>query len=112
MNDFLALATAAPVATFIFIITIITSLVAFWSDDVYAGFILHPYSVSRNSRVYTLITSGLIHNDWMHLFFNMLSYYYFAFALEAGFGDVPGIGHWQFAMLYIFSLILSDLPTV
>jgi membrane associated rhomboid family serine protease len=112
MNDFLALATAAPVATFIFIITIITSLVAFWSDDVYAGFVLHPYSVSRNNRVYTLITSGLIHNDWMHLFFNMLSYYYFAFALEAGFGDIPGIGHWQFAMLYIFSLILSDLPTV
>ncbi|MGZ3874123.1 MAG: rhomboid family intramembrane serine protease [Mucilaginibacter sp.] len=48
----------------------------------------------------------LIHNDWMHLFFNMMSYYFFAFMLEAE------LGHWQFGLLYFASLILSDLPTV
>ena len=42
----------------------------------------------------------------MHLFFNMLSYYFFAFRLETL------LGHWQFALLYIVSLILSDLPSV
>jgi len=68
--------------------------------------ILHPYSVSRGQRVYTVITSGLIHNDFMHLFFNLFSYYFFAFQLE------PVLGHWQFGLLYVASLILSDLPTV
>jgi len=97
---------AAPVASFIFVITIITSLMAFSNDNLYANMILHPYSVYRGKRVYTVVTSGLIHNDWMHLFFNMLSYYFFAFQLE------PVLGHWQFGLLYTASLILSDIPTV
>ena len=97
---------SAPVASFIFAITIATSLWAFYNDTLYGNLILHPYSVSRGQRVYTVITSGMIHNDWMHLFFNMLSYYFFAFQLE------PVLGHWQFGLLYVLSLILSDLPTV
>jgi membrane associated rhomboid family serine protease len=96
----------APVASFIFGITILTSLLAFYNDNLYANMILHPYGVSRGQRIYTVITSGMIHNDWMHLFFNMLSYSFFAFYLE------PIIGHWQFGFLYVVSLILSDLPTV
>jgi membrane associated rhomboid family serine protease len=96
----------APVASFVFAITILSSLWAFSNDTLYSNMLLHPYGVSRGYRVYTIITSGLIHNDWMHLFFNMLSYYFFAFQLE------PLIGHWQFALLYTLSLILSDLPTV
>ena len=67
---------------------------------------LHPYSVYRKKNVFALITSGFIHKDWMHLFFNMLSYYFFAFQLEAY------IGHWQFAVLYMASLVISDLPSV
>jgi membrane associated rhomboid family serine protease len=97
---------AAPVASFIFVITIITSLMAFSNENLYANMILHPYSVYRGQRIYTVVTSGLIHNDWMHLFFNMLSYYFFAFQLE------PVLGHWQFGVLYSVSLILSDIPTV
>jgi membrane associated rhomboid family serine protease len=96
----------APVASLIFAITILTSVLAFSNDNLYANMILHPYSVWRGKRIYTVITSGLIHNDWMHLFFNMLSYYFFAFRLEAL------LGHWQFGLLYTISLILSDLPTV
>jgi len=97
---------AAPVASFIFAITIASSLWAFSNENLYANMILQPFSVYRRQRVYTVITSGMIHNDWIHLFFNMLSYYFFAFQLE------PMLGHWQFGFLYVASLILSDLPTV
>lgn len=93
-------------ASAIFAITILTSIMAFSNENLYANMILHPYSVYRRQRVYTVITSGLIHNDWMHLIFNMLSYYFFAFRLETL------IGHWEFGLLYLVSLILSDLPTV
>jgi membrane associated rhomboid family serine protease len=79
---------------------------AFNSETLLSNLILHPYSVYRKKNVYTVITSGLIHNDWMHLIFNMFSYYFFAFNLE------KAMGHWQFALLYIASLILSDLPTI
>ncbi|MDN3550667.1 rhomboid family intramembrane serine protease [Mucilaginibacter aquaedulcis] len=96
----------APVASIIFVITIITSLIAFSNQELFGKMMLHPYSVSRGRYVYTVITSGFIHRDWMHLFFNMLSYYFFAFQLE------PLLGHWQFGVLYMVSLVLSDMPSV
>ncbi|MDP9048862.1 MAG: rhomboid family intramembrane serine protease, partial [Bacteroidota bacterium] len=55
---------AAPVASVIFAITIMTSIWAFSNENAYANMILNPYSVYRRQRVYTVITSGLIHNDW------------------------------------------------
>ena len=96
----------APVACFIFAFTILTSIWAFYSDNIYAQLILHPFSVYRRQRVYTVVSSGFIHADIMHLLFNMLSFSFFAFGLE------PILGHWQFGVLYFVSLILSDLPTV
>jgi membrane associated rhomboid family serine protease len=96
----------SPVASAIFVITILTSLMAFSNGDLLGKLILHPYTVYRKKDIYTVFTSGLIHNDWMHLIFNMFSYYFFAFNLERL------IGHWQFAFLYIASLALSDLTTI
>jgi len=96
----------APVASVIFALTIITTLITFSNEDLYGKMMLHPYSVSKGKYLYTLITSGLIHKDWMHLFFNMFSFYYFAFPLEGI------IGHWQFGVLYFVSMILSDIPSV
>ena len=98
--------TEAPVACIIFAVTIAISLFAFYNDDLYTRFILQPYSVSKGKYLYTLITSGFIHADWMHLLFNMMTFYFFAFQLEIT------IGHWQFGLLYGLSLILSDIPTV
>lgn len=95
-----------PVASLIFIFTIITSIYALNDPNLFGKFMLHPYSVSRRHKVYTLITSGLIHADWMHLFFNMMTFYFFAFQLEAM------IGSWQFATVYFLGLILSDIPSV
>jgi len=98
--------TAAPVACIIFAVTIAISLFSFYNDDLYTRFILQPYRVSKGKYLYTLITSGFIHADWMHLLFNMMTFYFFAFQLEIT------IGHWQFGLLYGLSLILSDIPTV
>ena len=102
----------APVATCIFLITIATSLFAFSNENIYGKFMLHPYSVSRGSRIYTIITSGLIHRDWMHLLMNMLSYYFFAFPLERTFVAASHWGHIQFGLLYIVGLILSDASSI
>jgi len=103
MQEYLAV---APVASVIFAITIILSLLAFYNETLYNRFMLTPCNVYHGRSIYTVITSGFIHKDWMHLFFNMFSYYFFAFRLEYY------LGHWQFGLLYMGSLILSDLPTV
>lgn len=96
---------ATPVASIIFIFTLVTSIYAFNNNEIFGKFMLHPYSISKGKNLYTFITSGLIHADWMHLFFNMFTFFFFAFQLERM------IGHWQFGLLYLISLILSDIPT-
>ncbi|WP_342646179.1 rhomboid family intramembrane serine protease [Mucilaginibacter sp. CSA2-8R] len=103
MEQYLVL---APVASALFALNIILSLMAFYNEKMYGEFMLHPYSVARGQKLWTVITSGFIHRDWSHLLFNMLSFYFFAFQLEAI------LGHWQFALLYMASLVLSDLPSV
>ncbi|RYY35377.1 MAG: rhomboid family intramembrane serine protease [Sphingobacteriaceae bacterium] len=103
MNE---LIQTSPVASIILFFTVITSLYAFSNESALNNMILHPYSISRKQKIYTLITSGFIHNDWMHLFFNVFTFYSFAFYLESI------IGHWQFLVLYMVTLVLSDLPTV
>jgi membrane associated rhomboid family serine protease len=103
MQEYLAV---APVASVIFVITILVTLLAFSNEKLYGKLMLHPYSVYRGEKAYTIVTSGFIHKDWTHVFFNMLSYYFFAFKLEAY------LGHWQFGLLYLASLVLSDLPSI
>jgi membrane associated rhomboid family serine protease len=104
--DLVKLLHDAPVACVIFALTLAISFIAFSSDWVYENFILHPASVYHGKNLHTLITSGFIHADLMHLFFNMFSFFFFAFTLEGK------LGHWQFGLLYGLSLVLSDLPTV
>jgi membrane associated rhomboid family serine protease len=105
MEQDISFATS-PVACIIAVITLIVTFIAFYNEDAYNKLILQPYNVSRGKYIYTLITSGLIHADLMHLLFNGMTYYFFAFDLE------KILGHWEFGLLYIFSLILSDIPSV
>lgn len=98
--------TNTPVASIIFLFTIITSIYAFNDPALYGKFMLHPYSVSRRYKLYTLITSGLIHADWMHLIFNMITFLSFGFALE------KTVGSLNFGIIYFVSLIISDIPSV
>lgn len=96
-----------PVSSLIFVFTILTSLYAFYGDgSVFRGLMLHPYSISRNKKRYTIFTSAFIHADYNHLIFNMLSYFFFAFTLE------KIVGHWQFALIYIGGIVLSDISSI
>ncbi len=109
METFIA---QTPVASVIFVFTLVTSLYTFYNPSLFGRFMLHPYSVSRGANVYTVITSGMIHRDWGHLLFNMFTFFFFAFPLERIFAQMSSWGHIQFALLYILSLILSDIGTI
>jgi len=103
-----------PVASVIFALTIGLSIYVFSNPQWYGKLMLHPYTVAKDkSRWYLVLSSGLIHKDWTHLLFNMITFYYFGFGLEAIFVSASGpIGHLLFALLYILGLILSDIPTI
>ncbi len=98
---------AAPVATFIFVLTIATSLFGLLANrNIIDNLMLHPYSISRGKKYFTILGSGIIHADFNHLIFNMLSFFFFAFTLEQITGSL------FFGLLYLASLIISDLPSI
>jgi membrane associated rhomboid family serine protease len=92
-------------AGLIMLVTIVMSLIAFQNQKWKDAWILHPWKDVQTGRYYTLLSSGFIHADVSHLGFNMLSFYFFAFHLEEAIGAIP------FTIIYILSIIISDLPT-
>ncbi|MCX6352479.1 MAG: rhomboid family intramembrane serine protease [Bacteroidetes bacterium] len=104
---------AAPVASFIFLATIVASFFAFRNPHAAREFMLHPFSFIQHKKYYQPITSGFIHADWMHLIFNMVSYFFFAFPLEIMLVNrAGGMGHFQFFIIYILSMVLADAQTI
>lgn len=95
-----------PVASLILLFTVVTSIYAFNDHTLFGKFMLHPYSVYRKNKIYTIITSGMIHADWMHLIFNMITFFFVGFALEAQIGSL------RFGLIYLLSLVLSDIPSI
>lgn len=91
-------------AWLIFLATLATSLVAlFVSPGVLDKNLFRPYWMERRKQYHTVITSGFVHADIMHLLFNMMTYYFFAFDLERA------IGPMKFFALYFIALLTSSL---
>jgi len=70
-----------------------------------------PYYVKREKQYYRMITSGFLHADWMHLFFNMFTLYFFGRNIELIFSNYGLGGKASYLLLYFLALIISDLPS-
>ncbi|GAA0892428.1 rhomboid family intramembrane serine protease [Fulvivirga kasyanovii] len=94
------------------IITVLTSLYAWNNQDILRKWIFNPYSVNEYGQYYRFITSGFIHNDFIHLLFNMLVLWMFGEQVEYIFAAIYGVaGKAIFVALYILGIIVSDIPT-
>jgi membrane associated rhomboid family serine protease len=100
------------ITTIIVIITTLVSIGGFSNRKIIEDLIFYPPAVTRQNQWYRFFTCGLIHADWGHLFFNMLSLYLFGQYVEDAFGDLFGVyGKWVYLALYISALLISLLPT-
>ena len=92
-----------PGATVIFVITIATSLIGlFAAPTLIDRSLFRPYWFLRRKQYDTIYMSGFVHADVGHLFFNMLTFWFFAFPLEGYIGTV------KFLVLYFLGLVVSD----
>jgi membrane associated rhomboid family serine protease len=95
----------SPASTIILAVTLVFSILGLRNSRIIDRAILRPYWVFRKGEYERLITSGFVHADAMHLIFNMITFFFFAFPLERVIGSV------QFFVLYLLALVLSDLGT-
>ena len=100
-----------PVTFALIAANIIISLIAMNNQDVQSKTIMWPYGVKRYNQFYRFITSGFIHADYMHLFFNMFTLFFFGKVVEVYFSMFGLGGNIAYLSLYFLGLIASDLPT-
>lgn len=100
-----------PVTLGLLAATIIISLVAMNNQDVLSKTIMWPYGVKRYHQYYRFLSSGFIHADYFHLFFNMFTLFFFGKAVEYYFSAYGLGGNIAYISLYFLGLIASDLPT-
>lgn len=96
-----------PVNITLILANVIISLVALSYDQrlLQAG-ILRPYVMVRQKLWYQIISSAFLHANLGHLFVNMITLFFFGSVMERS------LGPFSFLLLYLFSLIVSSLPSV
>src|SRR6187455_2790551 len=95
----------------IIITTSAISFIAFSNHNLMEQFIFYPPAV-RRGQVYRFFSCGLIHADWGHLIFNMISLYLFGEAVEAKFMEAFGqLGKLVYLGMYVLALGASVIPT-
>ena len=96
------------ITTGILIVTIASSFYAWNQEHIYKKWILNPYQVKHHHQYWRFITSGFVHINYMHLFFNMFALFFFGQNVAYYFGSNGDI---FMLMLYLLGIIISDIPT-
>jgi len=93
----------------VIVILLVTAAVSLYGlygrPKLIAASLFQPYYFLRSKQYSTLLSSGLVHASVSHLFFNMMTFYFFGPPLERVIGTV------SFVILYVLALILSEART-
>ena len=99
------------ITVIIIAITCIVSILCFNGTLNGNKLIFNAYQVWHKKEWYRMLTSGMIHSGWGHLFFNMLTLYFFGRVVEqyfsAAFDGV--LGTVLYVVLYVSALAISSL---
>jgi membrane associated rhomboid family serine protease len=97
--------SANPVLVLLVASVVIVSAAAWGSKGLRGAFVLWPYGVKRQKQFHRLLTAGWVHADPGHLFFNMLTLWFFAPSVMAVLG-IP-----RFLVLYVTAVVVAFIPT-
>lgn len=100
------------ITTILIAVTVLISWASFNNANLLRSLMMNPYLIITRNQYYRFLTSGFIHRDMTHLFFNMFSFYFFGTLTERDFHYIFGdLSTLYFILLYCLSIIVSDLPT-
>lgn len=97
----------------IIIITVGISWFAWRNPDQQQRWLMNPYMIVHRKQWYRLVSSGFIHANWIHLGFNMFTFFFFGRIVEIYFKTLYGdLGLVLFVILYLLSMIVADISTI
>ncbi len=101
-------------------ITTITSIIAFPPNvpsidsirrpEWFNKYLFNAVAVAKYKQYYRMLSYGFLHANWMHLFFNMLTLYFFAPGVETVFREIFGrFGGLLFLIFYLLAIVVSTV---
>ncbi|MFD3408100.1 rhomboid family intramembrane serine protease [Aquirufa sp. HETE-83D] len=93
-------------------LTIIISLVAWQKPDLMGKMLMNPYRIQHRNEYWRFVSSGFIHADFTHLFFNLFSFFFFGVQLERIFNQLfPTFASELYILFYVLAIVAADFPT-
>lgn len=94
-------------------ITALSSIIAFNRPALLDRWMFIPYRIKQRNQWDRFILSGFIHKDYMHLLFNMFTFYFFGGVVERFFKFQFGLelGGLIFVGFYLAAIVIADIPT-
>lgn len=106
MDSFLRTIAGAPAATLLLAAILVVSALGLTRfPAIVDSQLLRPHGLARRGDWHTLVSSGFIHADLMHLGFNAFTFWAFGFGLERALGTP------LFVLLYAVGLLVSSATT-
>ncbi len=100
-----------PITIIIIAANVVFSFMGFSNNSLLSKTIGWPYYEKREKQYYRMVTSGFLHADWMHLIFNMFTFYFFGRNIETIFTLGHLGGNVAYLALYFIALIVANLPS-
>ena len=98
------------VTIIIIVVTVAVSLFCFYGGE-FDALKFSAYDVWHRKQWYRMLSYGLVHGGWGHLFFNMLALYFFGRVVEQyfqlAFGETTGII--LYVVLYVSAIAVSTV---
>ncbi len=91
------------------LITVLISIPAMSDERLVNKLILWPRRMDKPNEYYRLLTSGFIHADWGHLFFNMFTLLFIGSNVEQLFSIVSN--PWLYIAMYLSGIVVASLPS-
>jgi membrane associated rhomboid family serine protease len=103
--------TDTPITFLLIVANVLFSIAGFYNPSLLTKTIGWPYYSKRNKEYYRFISAGFLHADWMHLFFNMFTLFFFGQNLEIIFNLCFQGGTWLYLLLYFAGMFAADIPS-
>ncbi len=100
-----------PITILLIAANVLASLIGFSNKTFMNKGLMWPYEMKSTSQYYRFISSGFLHADFVHLFFNMFTLYFFGSNIEKIFNDIFPMGNIFYILLYFTGMIVADIPS-
>jgi len=100
---------AMLITLLILAVTCVVSFMALNNSKLMDDLLLWPPAIQRSREYYRLVTYGLVHADFGHLLFNMITLFFFGRMMEPFYA--ARLGTLGFLLFYLGGLVVSILPT-